>query len=98
MSTVKPPIKSFSDMAAAPAFVPPVPQWVAWDSKDLKKEMLNQATVTLRTWLDARLADLIRERVPRGSINISTQGNRTVVRVNGVARFEFKMKVFMEGR
>ena len=91
------PLKTFADLPKA-NFQPPVPDWVEWSARDLKKEMLNQATTTLRTWLDARLADLIRERVPRGSITVHQQGARTVIRVNGVDRFDFKLKIFMEER
>lgn len=96
--TMKMPLKSLADLPRA-AFQPPPPQWVEWEpdtARNLKKEMLNQATTTLRTWLDARIADLIRERVPRGSITVHQHGNRTVIRVAGVDRFEFKLKIFME--
>lgn len=69
-----------------------------WEPRDIKKQMLNQATVTLRAWLDGRLADLLRERVPLEEIIIKHRGNVTTVYAAGKPRFEFKIKCTMEGK
>jgi len=94
-----PPIRSFADLQPhKAAFQPPAPEWIEWDTRALKKRMLNESTITLRTWLDARLADLIRERIAFERISMSSQGGRTSIRVDNVVRFEFKLKCSMEGK
>lgn len=75
------------------------PEWKDWgpiDAMRLSSNMINDATQALRTWLDARLEDLHRERVSLDDIQVSHRGGRTLILVNGVSRFEFKLKFTME--
>jgi membrane protein required for beta-lactamase induction len=97
-------LKSFADIprdaviTKIEAAAPPK-QWVDWspsDTSNLSFSIVKQATEALRTWLDARLDELRRERVAAEDIQVTHRGGRTVIRVAGVDRFEFKLKFTME--
>ena len=93
----KAPIKSFAEMAKASSFTPPVPEWVEWAPQNMTKQILSDAVRTLNQSLEARLADLVRERVNLEDVQVVHHCNRTLIRVNGVDRFEFKLKITMGG-
>lgn len=57
--------------------------------------IVRQATETLNKWLEARLRDLMREGVNQNEIAVQHQGSRTIIRVRGVDRYEFKLKIIM---
>jgi hypothetical protein len=90
-------IKSFKDLPREGWFQPPAPQWVEWDGRDMAKQITEQAARTLTQWLDARMLDLIRERVTLEEVQVLHHGNRTIIRVGGKDRFEFKLKITMGG-
>lgn len=90
-------IKSFAEMARAPAFQPPAPQWVEWDPTAFRKGILNACTLTFREWLKARVDQLHRERISMDRISVLYNGNRTEICVDRKVRFEFKMQIRMEG-
>jgi len=69
------------------------PQFVDWEPRDITRQVMDQAIGTLSTWLDARMADLIRERVNLDEVQIIHRGGRTTIRVRGVDRYEFKLKI-----
>jgi hypothetical protein len=92
------PLKSFADIPRDAVKMKPRPR-VGWDPRALENlsvNILHGATEALRTWLDARLADLRREGVDPDVIQIAHRGGRTLIRVEGVDRFEFKLKFTME--
>jgi hypothetical protein len=60
--------------------------------------IIGEATETLQSWMTARLMLLNREKVSMEDITIVHQGNRTIIRVLGRDRFEFKIKCSMEER
>lgn len=75
---------------------PPPKAFFAWDNTSLRAQSIELATRALAFWLDARFADLVRERVHRDSIVVRNNGSKTTIYVDGVARFEFKLKMQME--
>lgn len=90
---------SFADIPRdAVAVVTPKPEiknWVNWDATGMAITVLGDATITLQQWLTARLAELNRARVPMEDVSVVHMGGRTVIRVAGKPRFEFKIKCTM---
>jgi len=98
---MKTPIKSFADipkgdLVMVDVTLPPK-QWVKWAPGDMTRDILAETTKTLTQWLDARMVDLVRERVNLEDVQVVHHGNRTLIRINGKDRFEFKMKITMGG-
>lgn len=92
--------KTLRSLAELPRdrFKPAPPPFVAWDPGAYAIELLGNATATLSDWLHARLEQLVREKVALERITVASSGGRTVVSVDGQRRFEFKIKVQMEGK
>jgi hypothetical protein len=86
----KPTLKSFEGLSTH--YVPPPPPFIDWNSRSVADIIVREATNTLTQWLDASLRELIRERVNENEVQVTTRGGRTVIRVSGVDRFEFKLK------
>jgi len=79
-------------------FKPAPPKFSMWDPGAMTVSVLGKVTAVLQDWLQARFADLCRERIPLDDISVVHQGGRTQVMVNGRVRFEFKLKCTMEGK
>jgi hypothetical protein len=71
--------------------------YVPWDATGMALTVLGKssATETLMDWLRARMADLNREKVALEDVTIVNHGQRTIVRVLGKDRYEFKIKCTM---
>lgn len=97
------PIRSFADMPVAAIntvqSAPPTPRaFNNWDVGAMVVNIIGQATETLQSWMSARLAELHRQKVAMEDITIVNHGGRTIIRVLGKDRFEFKIKCSMEER
>lgn len=94
--------RSFHDMPLARyPTEPPAPKatpFVNWDVGAMTVKIIGQATETLQSWLTARLMLLLREKVAMEDISIVNRGGRTIIRVLGTDRYEFKIKCQMEER
>lgn len=90
-------VKSFADLDKA-SIKTTQPPFAAWSAESRALECVGRATETLMTWLTARFQDLVRERVPLESIQVTQAGGRCVVKVDNKVRFEFKVKCTMEGK
>ena len=88
-------IKTFADIPPETRAAVMDKQWIRWEPRTVRDQAFELATKTLTEWLDARAADLVRERVPRESVVIRSNGSRTTIYVDGKARFEFKLKFTM---
>lgn len=73
-----------------------VEPFVKWDATAFRINAVELATRSLAFWLDARLAELVLEKVPVKDVVVRTHGSRTVIYARGVPRFEFKLKMSME--
>lgn len=69
--------------------------FLKWDAQARALEAIGVATLTLNTWLTARFAELVAEKVPMEEVRVRHDGARTVVYVRSVPRFEFKIKCTM---
>ena len=67
-------------------------EFVPWETFSVRDQIMAQATETLTKWLDASLKILHAEGINSDDLQIVHRGGRTVIRVAGVDRFEFKMK------
>jgi hypothetical protein len=96
------PIRSFADLPRAEIRTAepsrPARPHVNWDTGAMVMRIIGEATETLQSWMTARLMLLNREKVSMEDITIVHQGNRTIIRVLGRDRFEFKIKCSMEER
>jgi hypothetical protein len=94
--------RAFSDIprdAVMTVQVLPDPKmYVPWDAQGMALTILGRSVETLNDWLTARLADLNREKVPMEDVQVVSQGGRTQIKVLGKTRFEFKLKITMEGK
>jgi hypothetical protein len=89
-------MRSLADLKEVKITPRPKP-YVTWSPEAMAIEILGAATVTLSDWLHARMADLVRERVPMEEVSVTHQGGRTLIQISGRTRFMFKMKITMEG-
>jgi hypothetical protein len=89
-------LKSFADLKAN--YVPPPKPFQAWDPGAMTVSILSKVCAVLEEWLMARFADLAREKVPLEDISVVHHGGRTQIKVDGKVRFEFKLKVQMDGK
>ncbi len=78
--------------------VPDPKMFVPWTPEGMMLTTIGKATETLQTWLTARFADLVREKVALERIDVVHAGGRTIVKVDGKQRFEFKLKCNLEGK
>lgn len=69
--------------------------FLKWDARARTIETIGEVTRTLTTWLDARFAELVFEKVPMEEVKVHHFGAKTVIYARGVARFEFKIKCTM---
>jgi hypothetical protein len=98
------PFKSFADIprdAVVTVEATPDPKmYVPWDATGMALTVLGKSTAvdTLMNWLKARMSELNRQKVSMDDISVVHTGNRTVIRVLGKDRFEFKIKCQMEER
>lgn len=75
---------------------PPEPKhWINWDPGAMAVQIIGAATETLQTWMIARMSELNRDKVAMEDISIVHKGGRTVIRVLGKDRYEFKVKCTM---
>lgn len=103
VKTVQHPIRSFADLPKAQintveAPKPPPKPFTNWDVGAMTLKIIADATETLESWLTARLTHLLREKVALEDISVVNRGGRTVIRVLGKDRYEFKIKCTMEER
>jgi len=85
-------IKSFSDLPRDQLLAGYKTAFVPWETSSVRDQIMAQATETLSKWLEASLRTLHAEGVNSDDLQIVHRGGRTVIRVGGVDRFEFKMK------
>lgn len=102
VKTSQNPIRSFADLPRAAINVvqaaPSPKPFVNWDVGAMALRIIGTATETLESWLTARLMLLLREKVAMEDISIVNRGGRTIIRVMGRDRYEFKIKCSMEER
>lgn len=103
VKTSQAPIRSFADLPRstivnAVEVARPPSSFVNWDVGGMTLRIIAGATETLESWLRARLTLLLREKVAMEDISIVNRGGRTVIRVLGRDRYEFKIKCQMEER
>ena len=85
-------VRSLQDLPKEKILANYKPVHKPWDITPVRDQIFQQASETLVKWLDASLRDLQREGVNQDDIQITHRGGRSLIRVNGVDRYEFKMK------